>query len=283
MTAERELDDSGQSNGFAGHGQHHNCTAGGPAEMSDAPPIEVILLDIEGTTCPIAFVSEVLFPYAREHLADHIRAHAAEPEVRRQLQHLIDWDREHAGTLPVAAERSSQQQSSTVPDTERAIGIALAMIDADLKVTALKELQGRIWNRGYESGDLKVSLFPEVSHCLRQWRQKKRTLAVYSSGSRRAQQLLYSHTTEGDLSSLFSHWFDTTSGRKTDAASYRTIASQLGCQPSTVLFVSDARAECDAASTAGCRTAYCHRDGNREDTPGPHRRIERLDQLLLMP
>lgn len=46
-----------------------------------------VVLDIEGTTTPLAFVHEVLFPYARAHLSEYVDADRA-----RQAAELMDQD-----------------------------------------------------------------------------------------------------------------------------------------------------------------------------------------------
>ena len=125
------------------------------------------------------------------------------------------------------------------------------LIVIDKKSTALKDLQGEIWELGYNNGELKAELFPETVECLQQWHQQGITLSVYSSGSIHAQKLLYRYTSEGNLETLFSHWFDTHIGNKKNEKSYTTIASAMECKPRNILFVSDNREECDAAKDAG--------------------------------
>ena len=50
--------------------------------------ISTILLDIEGTTTPIAFVYEVLFPFARVGVRKYLEDHVDEADLRQDLSHL---------------------------------------------------------------------------------------------------------------------------------------------------------------------------------------------------
>jgi enolase-phosphatase E1 len=63
-------------------------------------------------------------------------------------------------------------------------------IDQDRKHTALKALQGLIWEAGYRDGDFTAPLYPDVAPALRAG-TRRHPLAVYSSGSVPAQKLLF--------------------------------------------------------------------------------------------
>ncbi len=207
-----------------------------------------ILTDIEGTTSSISFVKDVLFPYARAKLPAFVREHGQEPEVRRWLD-------------AVAVEISASAcQDAVIVETLQ------GWIDADRKHTALKALQGMVWQAGYRDGDFTAPLYPDVAPALRAWHAAGHPLAVYSSGSVPAQKLLFAHTDAGDLAPLFSGFFDTEMGGKRDAASYRAIATKLARQPGDILFLSDVVAELDAAREAGLRTVLLDR---RDDYPQP--------------
>ena len=207
-----------------------------------------ILTDIEGTTSSISFVKDVLFPYARARLPAFVREHGQEPEVRRWLDE-------------VAVEISASAcQDAVIVETLQ------GWIDADRKHTALKALQGMVWQAGYRDGDFTAPLYPDVAPALRAWHAAGHPLAVYSSGSVPAQKLLFAHTDAGDLAPLFSGFFDTEMGGKRDAASYRAIATKLARQPGDILFLSDVVAELDAAREAGLRTVLLDR---RDDYPQP--------------
>ncbi|TCT25947.1 acireductone synthase [Thermomonas haemolytica] len=207
-----------------------------------------ILTDIEGTTSSIAFVREVLFPYARARLPAFIREHGHEPEVRRWLD---------AVAIEIAA---GACDDAVIAETLQ------GWIDQDRKHTALKALQGMVWEAGYSDGDFTAPLYPDVLPALQTWHAAGHRLAVYSSGSVPAQKLLFSHTEAGDLTPLFAGFFDTEVGGKREAASYRAIAARLGQAPDTVLFLSDVVEELDAARAAGMRTTLLDR---AQDYPQP--------------
>ncbi|MCA9519810.1 MAG: acireductone synthase [Myxococcales bacterium] len=208
--------------------------------------IEVVLLDIEGTTTAKSFVFDVLFPYARAHLESYVAEHRDDPRVREILR---------------ATRQTVRDESGAAIDDERAVQTLLRWIDADRKHTALKTLQGYIWRSGYESGAYRAHLYADVVPALDRWLAAGLRLAIYSSGSVEAQQLLFAHTEEGDLRDRISAYFDTRVGQKRDAASYRTIAETLGVDSSSILFLSDVTEELDAASIAGLQVVQVVRPG----------------------
>jgi enolase-phosphatase E1 len=193
--------------------------------------IRAILTDIEGTTTPIAFVKDSLFPYARERMADFLQDHAEDPVVRGLL-------------AEVAALRPG----------EAPLSVLLGWMDEDLKIGPLKILQGLIWDAGYRAGALRGELYPDVAPALRRWHADGITLAVYSSGSVAAQKLLFGCSNAGDLTPLLGGFFDVSVGPKRAAASYTSIAAQLGRAAGEILFLSDVAEELDAAAAAGLRT-----------------------------
>ena len=144
---------------------------------------------------------------------------------------------------------------------EAVIEQLLAWIDQDSKITPLKALQGMIWEHGYRSGDFQGHVYADAARALRDWHARGIALYVYSSGSVQAQKLLFAHTGFGDLTPLFEGYFDTNVGGKLDAGSYRAIAASIGVAPAEMLFLSDVRAELDAAAAAGCRTMWLVREG----------------------
>lgn len=141
----------------------------------------------------------------------------------------------------------------------------LAWMDADAKVTELKDIQGRIWAEGYGTGELTGHLYPDSAEALRRWHDDGLKLAVFSSGSVAAQKLIFGHSDQGDLSPLFSGWFDTTTGPKREALSYLLIADALGVSPADMLFLSDIAAETDAAKAAGMRAMLIDREHGQGD------------------
>jgi len=185
--------------------------------------VKAILTDIEGTTSSLAFVHEVLFPYARARLPAYVAEHGGD------LAQLLAW------------------------------------MDADAKVTELKDIQGRIWAEGYATGELKGHVYPDAAETLRRWHMAGLRLAVFSSGSVSAQKLIFGHSNQGDLAPLFSGWFDTTTGPKREPLSYVLIADALGIAPADILFLSDVAAETDAAKAAGLRALLIDRDGGSGD------------------
>jgi enolase-phosphatase E1 len=190
------------------------------------PPAAVIT-DIEGTTTPIAFVRDVLFPYARARLADAI----AKPEA-----------------AAIVAEVARMVPGRPVLDTLN------RWMDEDAKVTPLKTLQGQIWDAGYASGEIKGALYPDVTAALRRWQQAGLRLYVYSSGSVAAQKLLFANSVDGDITGMFAGFFDTRVGHKREPESYDRLCIGINVPPAEVLFLSDIEAELDAAASAGLRT-----------------------------
>lgn len=223
--------------------------------------IKAIVTDIEGTTSSLAFVKEVLFPYARKHIQQYIRDHA----TRSDMAKLLDDVRSETGK----------------PLDIEAIGKQLVQwIDDDKKVTPLKALQGLIWEEGYRNGDFHGHVYEDVVRKLREWHGWGIRLYVYSSGSVHSQKLLFSHTAYGDLTPLFSGYFDTNIGHKRDTASYAAIHSQLALSPSEILFLSDVKEELDAARDVGMRTCWVVRAGPVKAN-AEHTQVESFEQITL--
>jgi enolase-phosphatase E1 len=234
-----------------------------------------VLLDIEGTTCPVSFVSEVLFPYARSALVGFLEANANDPEVQELVRQTDQaWSED---THPEAIQQRRQlNEARQISDVAPYLQ---GLIDRDVKLTALKDLQGRIWHSGYQRGELVAPLFDDVPDALRRWHQVGLKLAVYSSGSVPAQELLYGHCQAGDLRSVFSHWFDTRIGYKQDAESYTAIAKQMQVAPQHVLFISDTVAELQAADAIGMAVLFSDREGNPARECGRFERISYYSEL----
>jgi enolase-phosphatase E1 len=205
-----------------------------------------ILLDIEGTTTPIAFVYDVLFPYARAHVRDFLRNH---PDTDAIALLKREWAAEPAAN------------DAPPPATDLATYVEWLM-DRDRKSPGLKALQGLVWQRGYRDGTLKGEVFADVPPAFERWRKKGVKTAIYSSGSVLAQRLLFGTTAFGDLTPLLAGFFDISSGVKTSSESYERIAAALDCSTGEMLFVSDVMAELDAARAAGCDALLCIRPGN---------------------
>jgi enolase-phosphatase E1 len=152
-------------------------------------------------------------------------------------------------------------------------------MDQDRKSTALKNIQGRIWLEGYQRGELRGEVFPDVPPALERWHQKNIDIRIFSSGSVLAQRLLFSTTMAGDLTKFLNGYFDTTTGPKTDPASYRQIAKNFGVPASGILFISDVTRELDAARQAGMKTLLCIRPGNHPQPLHDHSTIMSFDQM----
>lgn len=223
-------------------------------------------MDIEGTTTPVEFVHQVLFPYARARVRDHLN--------ERDVAALRA---EYAAESP----RSARPPWNVADAAASAEAYVYWLMDRDRKSTALKALQGRIWEAGYRAGELhgKGEVYPDVRPALARWRKAGKDIAIFSSGSIQAQRNLFANTTAGDLSSFVSAYFDTTTGPKREAGSYGKIAAVLRRAPQDVLFVSDVTAELDAARQAGMHTALCVRGSGSTIATNDHARIRSFDEL----
>ncbi|MFC3123869.1 acireductone synthase [Pseudoroseomonas globiformis] len=211
------------------------------------PPVGAVLTDIEGTTSSIAFVKEVLFPFAERALDGFLDAHAADPEVAACLTAVR---RAAPGEEPRAVLRRWMAEDS--------------------KAAPLKTLQGLIWASGYTGGEVTGHLWPDVAPCLRAWHRAGIRLNVYSSGSVAAQKLLFGHSSAGDLTGLFGDFFDTAMGGKREAASYAAIAEKLARPPGDILFLSDVAEELDAAARAGYAVCQLVRAEDGTQPSGRH-------------
>ncbi len=205
-------------------------------------PVDAVLTDIEGTTTSISFVHDTLFPYARSHVKEYLLLHQEEPAVLE----LIGEVARIAG--------DEKMDLSQVTD------ILLSWMREDRKITVLKTLQGMMWKEGYERGDFQGHVYLDAWEGLQRWHERGLSLYVYSSGSEAAQRLLFSHSTYGDMTALFSGYFDTKIGGKRESSSYSRIAEQLGLPPHRILFLSDVIEELDAAATVGMQTCLIARE-----------------------
>ena len=221
--------------------------------------IKAIVTDIEGTTSSIRFVHEVLFPYARQRMAVFVRARAADPEVGAQLD-------------------AVRREAGEALDVDGAIQQLIDWIDTDKKITPLKTLQGMIWEAGFRDGDFTGHVYPDAVRHLRDWHERGIPLYVFSSGSVQAQRLLFGYSDVGDLTPLFSGFYDTRIGPKREAAAYSAIAADIGLAPADILFLSDIEAELDAARAAGMQTLWLVRDGEPDPGAG-HRQIKDFDAI----
>ncbi len=213
--------------------------------MNTAHNINAIVTDIEGTTSSLSFVKDVLFPYARERIPAYVESH------KTKLADILNEVR--------VIENNSKLTA------EQIIPIFLRWMGEDKKITPLKTLQGLIWKAGYDAGELQGHIYDDALVALQAWHDHGLRLYIYSSGSVAAQKLLFGNTAKGDLTPLFSGYFDTTTGPKIEAFSYRKIAADIGQNPANILFLSDIQAEIDAANEAGFQAIIVDRDGKNKN------------------
>lgn len=204
--------------------------------------IEGVLIDIEGTVCSISFVKDVLFPYALKRLPDYLQQNWDDPTFQP-----------YKSAFPESAQQSQEAMLQFIHE--------LSAIDS--KMACWKALQGVLWVEGYNDGSLKAVLFPDVLPALKQWKEDGFVIAIFSSGSVPAQKLLFQHTADGDITSLFSGFFDTVNaGSKAEASSYDKIAKEMGKASDKWLFLSDNVKEVEAAKAANMEAFVVDRPGN---------------------
>ena len=211
---------------------------------------KAIVTDIEGTTSSIAFVKDVLFPYAADRLPSWLRENRATvPAIQAEIEKVAD-----------TIDRTSSDLAAVIDQL-------LDWIDQDVKATPLKALQGMLWKSGYESGDYRAHVYPDAHAVLQDWNAQGTPLYVYSSGSVQAQQLFFQYSDFGDLRGLFSGYFDTTTGPKSERASYLKIAADIGMPAADILFLSDVEAEVAAALAAGMQAVLIVRSEDSDVNP----------------
>lgn len=208
--------------------------------------VKYILLDIEGTTSDIQFVHKVMFPYSRERLEQFVLSD-------QNLDEVVE-------AINLTQQTVKAEQGQEI-DLEGAIATLLDWIDRDRKHPALKSIQGLIWKEGFETEAFKSHLYPDVKPKLEEWARSGLKLGIYSSGSIATQKMFFSHTVEGDLTPLFSNYFDLTTGSKKEAMSYEQIIEVLGLAPNKIVFFSDVPAELVAAREKGLRVVHVKREG----------------------
>lgn len=245
--------------------------------LSREAQIRVILLDIEGTTTPVDFVYKTLFPFASRKLETFLREHAREPEIRTLTEELRSQNELDA--------KQGLQPPNWVDDSEEArlrsrVAYGQWLIANDSKCTPLKSLEGKIWQQGYESGELRGEVYPDVPAAFERWKRQKKIICIYSSGSKLAQQLLFRTTTAGDLTLHIVNYFDTRVGAKTEPGSYRRIADSVGYRPEQFLFVSDTVKEVEAARSAGMQALLCVREHHLHTQPVAETSIEDFNAVF---
>jgi enolase-phosphatase E1 len=241
-----------------------------------AANVDFVLLDIEGTTTPITFVHDVLFPYARVRVRACLEEAASDPEIRQIIEDLRAELPASGFQLPAGNQKLDAGSGKLEADI---VSYIFWLMDRDRKSGPLKALQGRIWERGYATGALKGEVYPDVPEAFARWTAGGVRIGIYSSGSVLAQKLLFANTTAGDLSRFLSGYFDTAVGAKKESVSYRRIVEALDRAASRVLFVSDVAAELDAAREAGLQTVLAVRPPARPPESSAHVAVESFDEI----
>lgn len=234
------------------------------------------MLDIEGTTTPADFVYRGLFPYASSRMDSFLQEHFQDSEIQAVLSDLRaqhQADERHGLRPPGWPEEPEESRWRS------AAAYGRWLIERDSKCTALKSLQGKIWQYGYARGDLKGEVYPDVPTAFARWRGQQKKICIYSSGSELAQRLLF-RTVPGDLTQHIAGFFDTRVGPKTDPDSYKKIAVALGDRPEEILFISDAVKEIQAAEAAGMHAVLCMRGADSIAEPTRHRVIRSFDEIF---
>lgn len=237
--------------------------------------IRAILLDIEGTTTPTAFVYDVLFSYAAERLSTFVHEHFQDAEMRTHFAQLKEQRLADANSdLPVRCESSEEAQIDSLVEYAR------WLMKRDSKATALKAIQGKIWEEGYAHGKLRGQVYSDVAPAFQRWRQQGKQIYIYSSGSELAQRLLFQTTDYGNLTHLIAGFFDTRVGSKTDPRSYQEIATRMLCTPQKILFVSNSLGELEAAQPIGMLTALSFRSLDSAPASAKFMTIHSFDEIF---
>jgi enolase-phosphatase E1 len=229
---------------------------------------KAILLDLEGTTTPVGFVRDTLFPYAKARIAGFVLDNLG--SLKYEMDQLVS---EHAA--------EKEYPSDLRPDSPNSVADYLKyLMDQGRRSTPLKSIQGMIWQSAYESGEVVTPVFDDVPAALKRWKAADKAVSVFSSASVLAQQLIFRHTEQGDLTQYIFNYFDTNTGLKDDAQSYTRIAEDMGHAPADMLFVSDAAVELDAARATGMQTSLSVRPGNEQLKGDPvHQIVTTFDGL----
>ncbi|KAI3755776.1 hypothetical protein L1987_55582 [Smallanthus sonchifolius] len=222
-----------------------------------------VVLDIEGTTTPISFVTDVLFPYARDNVRMHLEETYDTVDTKDDIKLLRsqvedDLEKGVVGAVPVPSDDAGKEEviAALVANVEE-------MIKADRKITSLKQLQGHIWRTGFEKNEIKGVVYDDVPQAFERWHTSGVKVYIYSSGSRLAQRLIFEYTNYGDLRKYLCGFFDTKVGNKRETKSYIEITESLGVdKPSEILFVTDVIQEAEAAKAAGLEVVISVRPGN---------------------
>ncbi len=243
----------------------------------DEGKVRVLLLDIEGTTTPIDFVYQTLFPYASSRVESFLRQHSRDVEIQPLVQ---DLRAQHEQDEFQRLSPPAWQNESDEAQVRSSVAYVRWLIGRDSKCTPLKVLQGKIWQEGFESGELRGQVYPDVPPAFERWRSQGRKIRIYSSGSVLAQQLLFRTIATGDLTPHIAGFFDTQTGIKTSPESYKRIAASLGCDPREFLFLSDTAKEVAAARLAGMNALLCDREASSDAAASVAEVIHSFDEVF---
>jgi enolase-phosphatase E1 len=217
-----------------------------------------------------------LFPYASEQLTAFVQGQIATMPLNANVQQALEAVK---GTILQEGLEPSLPATGCITDAN-VLTVLLHHLHQwilhDRKHPALKQLQGQLWRTGYQQGAFVGHLYPDVLPWWRHQHAANKRLAIYSSGSVEAQQLLLGYSSEGDVTPLIEAYFDTAVGAKQHTESYHAIAKALKIPTEKCVFFSDKLAELEAAQHADmqaiqlCRTSrnelplheqfpvYCH-------------------------
>lgn len=199
---------------------------------------QCIVLDIEGTTTPISFVHDVLFPYVLANLKQFLNDNWDTDECADHVKALTELSIKDVANGMKGVEPVLQTGSKTAIIDSLIKNVKWQM-SIDRKIGPLKELQGFIWRAAYQKGSVKGIVYSDVVESLKLWKQKGLKVYIYSSGSIAAQKLLFKYSDQGDLLDYFSGHFDTSIGLKTEAKSYLAIAKEIDQSPDQIIFLTD--------------------------------------------
>ena len=106
--------------------------------------IAAIVKDIEGTTGGTGFSYDVLMPYSLKHLGAFVREHQEERDVMRALV------------------KVSEMTGIPLHNLDGIIRQLAQWIRDEDAVTALKTLQGMLWEKAYKQGLFQSHVYPDV-------------------------------------------------------------------------------------------------------------------------
>eukprot|EP00842_Homolaphlyctis_polyrhiza_P004861 jgi/Hompol1/5376/HPOL_001957-RA len=203
-------------------------------------PFKAVVLDIEGTTTPLSFVHDVLFPYVLNNIESFLDDHWSEPECQEKIAALYEQSvQDVVGGVEGAVSIVAPTESDAGVRKASVVANVAWQMRADRKIAALKAFQGYMWRAAYASGAVRGVVYPDVVAALALYRSRGIPVFIYSSGSVEAQKLLFKHSDKGDLLDSFAGHFDTAIGPKTVAESYSKLAAEIAVAPNHILFVSD--------------------------------------------